>query len=291
MFLALLYETLVQMTTDKGNVGLGEVRFICEPRAAKCLGDVRLDLLSRRWPTSESKRGISDCTLEVGFRRSWFFGLLPSKDFITVAIDPIEVGRRDARAIEGMAGPKGNVDIGALSEELVDALGSTLVVLLIDASSGPPAGNAGVSPTIGTDAFNATLVSAMMAIKAKQIRCGSSNAPPSPIVVLTKFDLEDGAEPAKDHERSASDMLGSKFPLTAKALDDERPDGMRGAVKVLTSGLRTEIEEGKAVPTSVTEKGLVTICYSSECYRSLIGIIKEAAKGQRTVRKRKPRPR
>lgn len=107
VFLGLFYETLVQMTTAKGNAGKGEIRFICEPGTVKCLGDIRLDLISRRWPLKERKQGITDCSMDIGFRKGRFFGLLPSNEFRTATIVAVEVGKRDVRVLEEMASPDG----------------------------------------------------------------------------------------------------------------------------------------------------------------------------------------
>ncbi|MCX6650960.1 MAG: hypothetical protein NT131_04805 [Methanomassiliicoccales archaeon] len=76
---------LVQFTNSPENEGPGEVRFIMETQATKIFGDIRLDLLSGKWPTSMHTNPISQSTIELGFRRGTFLNIFPSKDFDTIS--------------------------------------------------------------------------------------------------------------------------------------------------------------------------------------------------------------
>ncbi|MDD1771982.1 MAG: hypothetical protein LUQ09_03595 [Methanomassiliicoccales archaeon] len=291
VFLGLLYETLVQMTTAKGNEGKDEVRFICDPRTAKCLGDVRLDLISKRWPSNERKQGIADCTMDIGFRKGRFLGLLPSKEFSTVTVEAVEVGKRDARALEGMTGPdSGHFDPGALSEDLLDALRGTIVVLLLDASMVKAGKGDDRSSLQKADALNASLIGVMMRLKARDIRDGSCKCVPCPVIVLTKFDLVGRIDIAdKDVQKTAGEFLRANYPEVAKVLEEQRPKGMKGTVEVIVSGMRTEGSEGDLVPVSVTDKGQVCIDYAVGGYGSLIKVIRRTAEGQTGTKVRRTR--
>jgi hypothetical protein len=290
VFLGLFYETLVQMTTAKGNEGEGEVRFICEPRTAKCLGDVRLDLISRRWPSKERKRDITDCTMDIGFRKSRFFGLLPSNEFRTATIMAVEIGSRDVRVIEGMASSDGRYDPGVLSEDLLDALHATIIIFLIDASIVMAGEDHDRSSLNKADALNASLISTMMKLKAKDVRDGSCRCVPCPVVVLTKFDMVGKIDiDGKDINKTASEFLKANFPEVTKTLEEQRPKGMKGTAEVIISGMRTEENEGDRVPVSVTDKGQVRIDYAVSGYVSLIKIIRRAAEGQTGTNVRRAR--
>ena len=282
VFLGLFYETLVQMTTAKGNAGKGEIRFICEPGTVKCLGDIRLDLISRRWPLKERKQGITDCSMDIGFRKGRFFGLLPSNEFRTATIVAVEVGKRDVRVLEEMASPDGgHCDPGALSEDLLDALHATIIVLLIDASIVATAKADDRSSLKRADALNASLISTTMRLKARDINDGMCRSVPCPVIVLTKFDMVGKIDIAeKDVRTVAGEFLRVNFPEVTKVLEEQRPKGMDGTAEVFTSGMRTEGSEGDLVPVPVIDKGQVCIDYTVSGYGSLIKVIRRAAEGQ-----------
>lgn len=284
--MALLYETLVRSATAEGSEVHEQMRFITDPQVTKGLGDVRLDLLSGRWPSKEFQERTASFSIEIGFRRRRWFGLLPSRGYHLVMVENARIGKRDVGVIEeathtavgtiATAGDK--IDPGMLSGSVWSALDSSVIILLVDASKALAMG--GDAPSIErVDVFHATLLRVILNHKPKLH--GRNKDGPLPVLFLTKCDVLSATSGGAGGTRSsAMEILRKHFPLTAKVLEEGGAEGMRAPkVKVFISGMRTEKDEGgRTVPSPVTDHGQVRLEYEQDQYASLIQFLGTVAR-------------
>jgi hypothetical protein len=311
VFLGLLYESLVHLTNDKKNAGTGELRVNTEPQTAMAFGDIRLDLMSGRWPSKEQKEGISLCMIELGFRRGSFLGLFPSSKFDMMEVHNTDIKEKDVRTIkvtqrynEALSGKDvgESLDLYSFSESFRDVLDRSTIILLIDASHIDNMDDAGsVILVKEADAFNATVLDAMIKNRTERGREGSGNAMISPVIFLTKADrsidlgsdLGESSDSFKDEGESSSyperrssrrkialEVMREHYPNTMDVLEnDQNKKAMIHNVEFFISGLRTEKDEnGLMIPVTRVDKGQVKLDYPFGEYVSFIEHLGKIAK-------------
>lgn len=263
VFISLLYETLIRMSTPDDD-GSPEAMVNAGPVEAKALGDLRLELMSGRWPSSEPGQRISELVLEIGFRKGGR-SLFRSRAIRRVSLRSVPLSEKDLNAVrdsgqlrEALLGsPGGSLDRYGLSERFRDSLDSEALVLLADVSKGPP--DAGW-PIEERDAFLATI-----AENASRTRLGKVRKV-GLLVVLTKADRAE----ADDQQ-----AFEKKYPRTATALRNAHPGGDI-STRTIVSWLGTALDErGVQIPATVQRDGQVQIDYSEKEYRRLIKLIGE----------------
>lgn len=250
VFLGLLYETLIRMSTEGDEP---EVIMNVGPVEAKAFGDVRLDLMSGRWPSAETGRKLSGRSVELGFVRGR--SLFRSRGLVKVRLEDVPLTERDLQVVkasgqlrEVISGSSGgSIDRYGLGEMFRDALGSEALILLADVSEP----REGTWPREERDAFLATLVENIARTRLGKERKVHIT------VVLTK------AEPAEaDGER----VFETAYPRTAKAVhkaDELSP--------IFISWLRTVPDtDREQVPSALRRDGQVQIDYADEEYRRLV---------------------
>ncbi|HNU36194.1 MAG TPA: hypothetical protein PKJ15_06310, partial [Methanomassiliicoccales archaeon] len=234
VFLALLYETLIRISTAEGD-DIPEVIVNTGPLETKVLGDLRLDLLSGRWPSVERKQKASGCVLDLGFRgrSASFFG---RRELRKVRLENVLPSDKDLKVLrgsgqlrevrEGSAG--GSVDRHGLSELFRDALEGDAIVLLADVSEG---GQERQWPREERDAFLATVVD-----NAARDRLGRTRRV-SFMVVMTK---------AERAEADGPKVIETAYPRTAKALLSAVQKGSESHVVVSWVGTVPDVDEDQA---------------------------------------------
>ncbi|MHC1680791.1 MAG: GTPase domain-containing protein [Methanomassiliicoccales archaeon] len=262
VFLGLLYETLIRMTTAE-NDGVQEVIFNTGPVEAKAFGDLRLEIMSGSWPSSTSKAKVSGSSLTLGFRKKRFISFFRSHEFRAVILEDVPLTEKDILVMKGSGqlkeilegSPGGSVDRYGLSERLRDSLESDAIVLLADVSDERHEGD---WPREQRDAFLATV-----ADNAAKTRLGKARDVTF-IIVLTKADRA---------EANDQNVFEEAYPRTIKALRKGDPEHS-GASHVLVSWLGTVSDpHGKQVPATTVREGQVQIDYSEKDYRRLISLI------------------
>jgi hypothetical protein len=314
VFWGLLYESLVQLT-NASNIGHGEMRFSTEPQTAMVLGDIRLDLMSGRWPSGKHNDMISECAIELGFRRRSFLGLFPSTDFDIMKVQNFGTEENDMRAImgtrpyiEASSGKDigGSLDLGAFSESFRDHLDSSVLVLLIDVSQIIKVDDIEMSSAVkGTDALYATILKAAIMKRRKGVRGGSDAIRISPILFLTKCDqmndprigLEgslntsgkssedevsglDDREAKTSRRKRALDIIREHYPNTMNVLETGQEEQVRfQKVELFLSGLGTEKDgSGTMTPSTRVDKGQVCLDYPYDEYVAFIDLLGGIAK-------------
>jgi hypothetical protein len=234
------------------------------PVEAKALGDLRLELVSGRWPSDEDERKVSGCALELGFRKDpgSFFR---SRGVRKVQLSSVPISEKDVKfmrsagqlreVLQGSSG--GSIDRHGLDEPFRGALGSEALILLADMSTGT---REGPWPIKERDAFLATV-----AENTSTTRLGKDGRIELLVVMI-------GADRAEADDRK---VFEEAYPRTAKAMrkviagDDIRSN-------LFASWLGTVANaEGILVPASIMDQGQVQIDYSEKEYRRLIGKIGE----------------
>jgi hypothetical protein len=265
VFLGLLYETLIRMTT--GEDGVQKVIVNTGPVEAKAFGDLRLELLSGRWPSSEDRSKVSGFSLDIGFRKKISIPFFRSRELSTVRLEDVPLSEKDIRVMRGsgqlkevlQGSPGGSIDRYGLSERFRDSLDSDAIVLLADVSK---VRNEGDWPQEERDAFLATIVN-----NASKNRLGKAREVAF-IIVLTKADRAEADDPK---------VFEVTYPRTFKALREAVSE--RGvASHILVSWLGTVTDPNKEqVPATMVREGHVQIEYSEKEYRRLVGIIGKMA--------------
>lgn len=314
VFWGLLYESLVQLTNDS-MIGRGEMRFSTVPLTTKAFGDIRMGLMSGRWPSSEQRDLISECSIELGFRRRSFLGLFPSPDFDMMKVLNVGIEEKDMRTIMGtrpyieassgkdVGGP---LDLGAFSESFRDHLDSSVLVFLIDMSQiNKVDGIEMISAVKGMDALYATILKAAIMKRRKMVRGGSDANKISPILFLTKCDqlsdpgiglggtlnttgkssndevngLED-REARSSRRKIALEIIREHYPSTMNVLENDQEDHVKLlGVELFLSGLRTEKDRsGTMTPSTRLEKGQVCLDYPYDEYVAFIKLLGSVAK-------------
>lgn len=262
VFLALLYETLVRISTAEGD-DVPEVMVNTGPVEAKALGDLRLDLLSGRWPSAERKMKVSGCSLELGFRgkaASFFRG----REIRKVRLENVIMSDKDLKVLrssgqlrevlEGSAG--GHIDRYGLNERFRDSLDSEALILLADVSRGEQ----GRSWPVGErDALLATVVD-----NASHNRSGKDRKVAF-IIVLTRADRVEADVPK---------VFETTYPRTAEALRKAVQRGSSSQVMVSWVGTVPNAD-GDPIPAVNVREGQVQIDYSEKEYRRLIELIEK----------------
>ncbi len=256
LFLGLLYETLVRMSTAEDDVL--EVVVNVGPVEAKAFGDLRLDLLSGRWPSPELEQKVSGCSLELAFRNGRA-SLFRGRGFRKVRLASVPLSERDSRVLrssgqlrELLSGPTGgSIDRNALSERFRDALESEAFVLLASISGVMSGGTWSVEES---DAFLATLMDDVTKDQAK----GKGGV--AFLVVMTGADRG---------EADGRQLLEDFYPRTEKTLRKAA-----GGYHTFVSWLGTVPNaEGHQVPATAVSDGQVQIDHSEEEYRRLVRTI------------------
>ncbi len=251
------------MTTDENSVQ--EVVVNTGPLETKAFGDLRLELLSGRWPSAENRSKVSGCSLDLGFRRKRSFSFFRSSELSTVKLRDVPLSEKDLKVMRGSGqlrevlhgSPGGSVDRYGLSERFRDSLDSESIVLLADVSNEHDEGG---WPGEERDAFLATIVD-----NSSRTRLGKSRAVTF-MIVLTRSDRAE-ADDQKVFEEA--------YPRTCKALR-EAVSGRGATFHTLVSWLGTVSDHnGKQVPATTVREGQVQIEYSEKEYRRLVGIIGE----------------
>lgn len=265
VFLGLLYETLIRMSTSERDMP-PQVVVNAGPVEAKALGDLRLELLSGRWPSLDDEHKVSGCALELGFRKSSgsFFG---SRGIRKVQLSSAPLSEKDVKVmrssgqlrevLQGSSG--GSIDRYGLDEQFREALDSETLILLADISTGAREGRWSIEER---DAFLATVIE-----NASRTRLGKERRI-DPLVVMT------GADRAETDDQQVFENM---YPRTAKALRKVIP-GDDPRSNIFVSWLATVPDaEGIPVPASIMDQGQVQIDYSEKEYRRLIGRIGDIA--------------
>jgi hypothetical protein len=265
VFLGLLYETLVRMTTEED--GAMCVMVNTGPVEAKAFGDLRLELLSGRWPSSENRYKVSGRSIDLGFRSKRSFPFFRSRGISKVRLMDVPLDDRDLKVIRGSGqlrevlegSPGGSLDRYGLSERFRDSLESEAIILLADVCKER---NEGDWPREERDAFLATIVD-----NACKTRLGKSREVAF-IVVLTRSDRAE----ADDQK-----VFEEQYPRTLRALREAVP-GRGATFHILVSWLGTEPDSNEnQVPATAVREGQVQIEYSEKEYRRLVGIIGKIA--------------
>ncbi|MHC1709347.1 MAG: hypothetical protein AB9819_02940 [Methanomassiliicoccales archaeon] len=265
VFLGLLYETLIRMTTAED--GAQEVIVNTGPVETKAFGDLRLELLSGRWPSPENDRKVSGRVLTLGFRRKRFLAFLRPRELSTVRLEDVPLGERDIEVVRGsgqlrevlQGSAGGSIDRYGLRERFRDSMDSDAIILLADVSKAREEGD---WPREERDAFLATIVNS-----ASKTRLGKTREVTF-IVVLTKADRAE----ADDHK-----VFEDNYPRTFKALQKDIYD-RHVTSHVLVSWLGTITgPNDEQVPATAVREGQVQIEYSEKEYRKLVGIIGKMA--------------
>lgn len=314
VFWGLLYESLVNLTNDS-KVGHGEMRFSTEPRAAMAFGGIRMDLMSGRWPSSERKGLISECAIELGFRRRSFLGMFPSPDFDMVKVHNFGIEEKDMMTILGtqpyidaFSGKDvaGSLDLGVFSESFRDHLDSSVMVLLIDMGQIIDMDDIeGVGVVKGTDALYATILKAAIMKRRRTVRGGSDANKIFPILFLTKCDRlndraidlggsfnpkvkssedketgQEGRERTSTRRKNALEIMRKHYPNMMKVLENDQDDHVKMLqVELFLSELRTEKDgRGAMVPATRVDKGQVCLDYPYDEYVAFIKHLGSIAK-------------
>jgi len=265
VFLGLLYETVIRMTTEVC-ASDQEVIVNTGPVETKAFGDLRLELLSGRWPSAENRSKVSGCSLELGFRGKRGISFLRSSELRTVKLRDVPLGEKDIKVLRGsglrevlQGSAGGSVDRYGLSERFRDSLESDAFILLANVSN---VRNEGDWPGEERDAFLATIVD-----NAAQTRLGKVRKVTF-IIVLTKTDRT-RADDQKVFEEG--------YPRTSKALQEAAKE--RGAAShILVSWLGTVLDlNAEKVPATLVREGQVQIEYSDQEYRRLVSILGKLA--------------
>lgn len=257
VFLGLLYETLVRMSTAEGRGP--EVVVNTGPAETKALGDLRLELLSGRWPSPDLRSKVSGCLLELGFSRS-SRSILRSRELRKVGLENVPLAEKDVQAVQGsgqlrevlQGSPGGSIDRYGLSEGFREALESEALVLLVDIS---PETSEGPWPGGERDAFLATV-----ADNASRTRLGKEREVDI-LVVLTKGDRAEA-----DEQKLFEEM----YPRTAGSLRKAIPGGEAGSNVFVSWIGAVPGEDGTLVPAATVSDGQVQIEYSEKEYRRLV---------------------
>jgi hypothetical protein len=265
VFLGLLYETLVRMSTAEGD-DIPEVVVNTGPVEAKALGDLRLELLSGRWPSPDLRSKVSGCTLDLGFRKdNWPF--FRTSVIRKVRLENVPLGEKDLKVmrssgqlremLQGVTG--GSIDRYGLSERFRDSLESEAFILLADVSLEAREGPWSIEER---DAFLATVID-----NASRTRLGKERRV-EVLVVLTRADRA---------EADDKKLFGDGYPRTSKAMLRALPEG-DGASRLFTSWLGTVPNmSGDQAPATTIGEGQVQIDYSEKEYRRLIALIGKIA--------------
>ncbi|HQN76000.1 MAG TPA: hypothetical protein PLQ92_04555 [Methanomassiliicoccales archaeon] len=257
VFLGLLYETLVRMSTAEGRGP--EVVVNTGPAETKALGDLRLELLSGRWPSPDLRSKVSGCLLELGFRMS-SRSIFRSRELRKVRLENFPLKEKDVQAVRGsgqlrevlQGSPGGSIDRYGLSEGFREALESEALVLLADIS---PETSEGPWPGGERDAFLATVVD-----NASMTRLGKEREV-AILVVLTKGDRAEADEQNRFEEM---------YPRTARSLRKAIPGGEAGSNVFVSWIGAVPVEGGAPVPAAVVSEGQVQIDYSEKEYWRLV---------------------
>ena len=267
MFLGLLYETLVRLSAAEG---VEEVVLNTGPVQAKAFGDLRLELMSGKWPSPVVKAKVSGSALELGFRSRSFWPF-SSGALRTIGLEDVPLSGKDIMAMrasgqlrEAVQGsPGGRLDRYGLSERFRDSMQGEAFILLADSSAEPAEGGWARDER---DAFLATLVDDVFGAspgKGRKVRF---------LIMLTKAD---GAE------AEAEGMLKEICPRTFEALSKAFSE--HGASSdAFTSWVGTEKgAEGLPVPATKVRDGQVQIEYSEKEYQRLVGRLGKIARSDR----------
>lgn len=269
VFLGLLYETLVRLSAAEDG-GATEVILNTGPVQAKAFGDLRLGLMSGKWPSQVAKAKVSGSVLELGFRKRPFWPF-SSGDLRTIGLQDIPLGKKDIMVMrssgqlrEAVHGsPGGRLDRYGLSERFRDSLDGGAFILLADASAESIEGGW----TRGErDAFLATLVDDISMASSgtgRKLRF---------LIMLTKADRA-GAD--------AEAMLKGTCPRTSGSL--RKAVSEKGASSnAFASWMGTEKGAGgEEVPATQVREGQVQIEYSQKEYQRLIGLLGKIAASNR----------
>ncbi len=261
VFLGLLYETLVRMSTTEGGDGT-EVMVNAGPVEAKALGDLRLELLSGRWPSPDISSKVSGRSLELGFRKGTP-SLFRYRGIHKVVMESVPLSEKDLKIIrssgqlrevlEGSMG--GAMDRYGLSERFREALVGEAFILLADVSR-----TAAQEPWPNgeRDAFLATVLD-----NASRTHLGKERKV-EVMIVLTKADRAE----ADDRK-----VFESMYPRTLRSLREAvRYGDVRSRTVVSWMGTVPD-PRGEQVPATMVHEGQVQIDYSEKEYRRLIGLI------------------
>ncbi len=237
------------------------------PLETKAFGDLRLELLSGRWPSARNRSKVSGCSLDLGFRRKRSFSFFRSSELRTVKLRDVPLSEKDLKVmrgsgqlrevLQGSAG--GSVDRYGLSELFRDSLESDAIVLLADVSNEHQEGSWSGEER---DAFLATIVD-----NAAKTRLGRTREVTF-IIVLTKADRAE----ADDQK-----VFDESYPRTSKALREVISE-RNSASEILVSWLGTVSDPNAVkVPATTVREGQVQIEYSEKEYRRLVCIIGKMA--------------
>jgi len=261
VFLGLLYETLVRMSTTEGGDGT-EVMVNAGPVEAKALGDLRLELLSGRWPSPDISSKVSGRSLELGFRKGTP-SLFRPRGIHKVVMESVPLSEKDLKIIrssgqlrevlEGSMG--GAMDRYGLSERFREALVSQASILLADVSN---TSAQGPWPSGERDAFLATVLD-----NASRTHLGKERKV-EVTIVLTKADRAE----ADDHR-----VFQRMYPRTVESLRKVIQDGDVRSRTVVSWLGTVPGPLGEQVPATKVSDGQVQIDYSEKEYRRLIGLI------------------
>jgi len=266
VFLGLLYETLIRMNTAEDD-DVQEVILSTGPVETKAFGDLRLELISGRWPNSENATKVSGRVLTLGFRKKRSIPLLRSRELTTVELEDVPLTEKDIIVMREtgqlrevlMGSSGGSLDRYGLSERFRDSLDSDAFVLLADVSDQQKEGHWSRAER---DAFLATFIENVTRTDLGRARKVAF------LVVLTK---------AERAEADDQKVFEEAYPRTSKTLHQAFAR-KRSASHVIVSWVGTEKDqEGNEVPAVTMREGQVLIDYSEREYRRLIGIIGDIA--------------
>jgi len=266
VFLGLLYEALIRMGTADGDEAQ-EVILSTGPVEAKAFGDLRLELISGRWPTSGNASKVSGRMLTLGFRKKRSFPFFRSRELTAVELEDVPLAEKDIIVMRGtgqlrdvlLGSPGGSVDRHGLSERFRDSLDGDAIILLADVSKEEKEGS---WPRAEKDAFLATFVENATRTdlgKARKVNF---------LVVLTK---------AERAEADDDKVFEEAFPRTSGTLHQAFANNGSASHTIVSWVGTVEDSQGMEVPTTTVRDGQVRIDYSEKEYRRLIGIIGDIA--------------
>jgi len=268
VFLGLFYETLIRINNAEGD-DAQEVILSAGPVEAKAFGDLRLELISGRWPNSENASKVSGRVLKLGYRKKRSIPFLRSRELTTVELEDVPLTEKDIIVMRGtgqlrevlMGSSSGYVDRYGMSERFRNALDSEALVLLADVLKERLEG---AWPLPERDSFLATIVD-----NASKTSPGRSRETTF-IIVLTR---------AERAEADDQKVFEEAYPRTTKALQEAEARG--ASSHIIVSWVGTEMDvRGSELPATAMREGQVQIDYSDKEYRRLVGIIGKIARSR-----------